>query len=50
MLEGLGHTVTNRVLRVEEAAASELQALGLALAPGAPIVLLNGSAWPAASR
>lgn len=41
MLEGLGHTVTNRVLRVEEAAASELQALGLALAPGAPIVLLE---------
>ena len=41
MLEGLGHTVTNRVLRVEEAAASELQALGLALATGAPIVLLE---------
>jgi GntR family transcriptional regulator len=41
MLEGLGYTVTNRVLRVEEAPASKEQALGLALKPGDPIVLLE---------
>ena len=41
MLEGLGYTVTNRVLRVEEAVATDEQALGLALQPGDPIVLLE---------
>ena len=41
MLEGLGYTVTNRVLRVAEAEATDVQAAGLALAPGDPIVLLE---------
>jgi GntR family transcriptional regulator len=41
MLEGLGYTVSNRVLRVEQASASDEQALGLALQPGDPIVLLE---------
>ena len=41
MLEGLGYTVSNRVLRVEQAIASDEQALGLALQPGDPVVLLE---------
>lgn len=41
MLEGLGYTVTNRVLRVADAAATDAQAAGLAVRPGDPIVLLE---------